>query len=76
MVHCDLKPSNILLDQDMVAHVCDFRIVYLLGNGESNKFSILMTQYGPEGLVSTSCDIYVGYFQNLISCKMGARLRT
>ncbi|CAL9015642.1 unnamed protein product [Prunus brigantina] len=46
VVHCDVKPGNILLDDDMVAHVADFGIARLLGEGDSMTQTMTLSTIG------------------------------
>ncbi|KAL1101683.1 hypothetical protein V6Z11_D05G313100 [Gossypium hirsutum] len=59
-VHCALKPSKVLLDNDMVAHVGDFGIAKLLGEGDSMKQTMTLATIGymAPGIISVKSDVY------------------
>ena len=52
--HCDLKPSNVLLDSDMTAHVSDFGLAWLLSKFNEEADLNQLSSLGIKGAIGYS----------------------
>ncbi|MCO5601966.1 hypothetical protein L7F22_056093 [Adiantum nelumboides] len=67
VLHCDLKPGNILLDEDYEPHISDFGIARLIGAGKDGEsaveafrgsFGYVAPEYAYGGRITAKGDVY------------------
>jgi len=68
VMHCDIKPNNVLLDEDMTGHVIDFGIARLIGATSADSLTSTLAlkgsigyiapEYGLGETISTKGDVY------------------
>ncbi|KAL0709992.1 hypothetical protein Bca4012_016970 [Brassica carinata] len=58
IAHCDLKPSNVLLDDDLTAHVSDFGLARILLKFDQETFTNQLSSAGVKGSIGYAAPEY------------------